>query len=156
MKQQNLFQLSKVQLESGGSLSKKGKRKSKRPLNAKQPHHLVLRSQQSTLLKKFVFIEYYLEKHSQRFQVIIYRRAICSNHIHLLVRFKSREDYQRFIRALSGSLAKVLKIKWSLSPYVKILSWGREFRSAQSYVAQNLLEAFGAIAYKPRKTRYGP
>lgn len=150
MQQQNLFQLPKPSKAFGGSLQQRGKRKTARTLNSKLPIHLILRSEGNKLFKNLMWTEFYLEKFSHKFNIKIYRKAVCSNHIHVLIKIPNREQYNKFIRALSGALAKKLKIKWELLPYTRLLTWGREFKSVQGYVALNILEAFGAIKYQKR------
>lgn len=150
MQQQNLFPLSILNKAFGGSLQQKGKRKTARTLNPKLLVHLILRSESHTLFRNLMWMEFYLEKFSHKFNIKIYRKAVCSNHIHVLIKIPNREQYNKFIRALSGAIAKKLKIKWTAIPYTRIITWGSEFKSVQSYVSQNILEAFGAIKYQKR------
>ncbi|MEQ1666632.1 MAG: transposase, partial [Bdellovibrionales bacterium] len=125
MKQQNLFKFSKMILpantmepakftsEFGGELGR-GKRKSSRPLNVKKPLHLVLRadvSKSGSLLKQQTVINVKLKKYAHKFGVAIYSKAIVSNHIHLVLKFSHRLNYTSFVRALTGVLAKTLKVK---------------------------------------------
>jgi REP element-mobilizing transposase RayT len=51
-----------------------------------------------------------IKKNSQKFQVTVYEYAIQGNHMHLLVKARSREDLQNFFRVLAGHTAqKILK-----------------------------------------------
>lgn len=155
MKQQMLFNLPKLPTSFGGQLIKKGQRKVARPLNCKQPIHLVLRCKSSRLLREQIYVEYYLEKFSMKFAVKIYQKATVSNHIHLLIKVEDRVQYTKFVRALSGALAKSLKLKWELLPYTRLVTWGREFEAVQKYITKNTLEAFALIPYQRRKLRPG-
>ncbi len=137
----------------GGSLAKKGKRKQARPIDINKPIHLVLRSKENRLFRSMLYVEYYTQNFADQFDVKIYRMATVSNHIHLLVKFNSKECYIRFIRALTGSLAKKLNTKWECLPYTRVVTWGREFDAVKKYVTLNMLEAFGAVPYKPRKVK---
>lgn len=155
MKQQKLFTLP-FQKTFGGELLKSGSRKMKRPLNPKLPIHIVLRADVSgskTLLYNMGHVEFFLQKFASRFGVRIYEKATVTNHLHLLLKFNSRADYVGFIRALTGALAKVTKVKWLHRPFTRIVTWGRDFTGAARYVVQNQLEAFRLIAYTPRKRR---
>ena len=43
---------------------------------------------------------------------------------------------------------------WQFRPFSRIVNWGPDFKSAVSYLKQNILEAFGFVNYKPRKNYY--
>lgn len=156
MKQQLLFQLPKVLKSFGGQRPFIGQRKIARPLNCKNPIHLVLRSNARQFLRQQLFVEYYLRKFSKKFQVKIYEQATVSNHIHLIIKVSQKSQYIQFIRAVTGSLAKTLKIKWACRPFTRVITWGRDLQAARKYVIQNTLEAFGLIPYQPRGSRAGP
>ena len=138
--------------ELGGSLLK-GKRKSKRTLTTKKPIHLILKgdvSQSGSLVAKRSWIDKEIERLSEKFNIKVYDHGTCRNHIHFTIKISTTENYKKFIRALSGRLAQVLKIKFLYRPYTKILEWGRHFKRAMGYVLQNKEEALGIRPYKPR------
>ncbi len=161
----------KPRKEHGGELLI-GKRKSRRPLSTKLPIHLVMRTDLAqgarSLLKHRQLIERILKKVAHRFRIQIYEKAIVSNHIHLLIRGKRREDIQNFLRVITGHIAQEILQKLPLPPshrenkfwqtriYSRLLTWGREFHIVKKYVVQNILEAAGLVAYKrrPRATSY--
>jgi REP element-mobilizing transposase RayT len=173
-------QFFKTTREHGGSLSV-GKRRSRRSLSTKQPIHITLRSDIAygtrSLLKHKRLIEETCKKAANLFEIKIYKMAICGNHLHLLIRGKTREDLQNFFRVLSGHVAQQILEKvplsateanktrfqrccrknkrkfWSLLTYSRIISWGREFKVVSKYIVQNTLEALGLIPYQPRKGR---
>jgi REP element-mobilizing transposase RayT len=164
----NLFK--KAPAEFGGELLKKSHAKCARPISTKCALHVVLRS---TLAKdKLSFlsckrraqIENTIRKQAATFNIKIYRLAINSNHVHLLVKFYERESYRMFIRAITGLIAgitlgikrgKAMLVKfWDYRPYTRIISWGRDFKITSEYVIQNILEATGVVPYKER--RHGP
>lgn len=114
-------------------------------------------------------------KAAKRFGVQVYEKAICGNHLHLLVRGKSKTDVQNFFRVLSGHIAQEILRQfplaekerggalkkgckknqrkfWSLLLYSRIVSWGRDFGNVANYIIQNTLEALGLIPYQARKT----
>ena len=156
--QQTLFRFAKIKMNStknefGGSLLL-NKKKTARPQVAGQALHIVLR--RSDVLKidfrqRRQEIESNLKSFALRSNVKLYKFAIVSNHIHILLMTVDRERYNYFVRSVSGRLAQMLKIQWQLRPYTRIITWGRDFKSTQNYIEQNHLEAIGAIPYKPRK-----
>lgn len=155
MKQKSLFNLRGYSSDFGGELLRK-KRHSKRPLSNKNPLHTVLAADMTssgTLLKYRNAIDNTFKTFAQKFGIKIYRKAINSNHIHLVALYPSRLQYKKFIRALTGSMSKKLKIKWRLRPWTRILHWGKAFKIALQYILQNHLEATNQIPYQNRKGR---
>lgn len=119
--------LPKSKREHGGSLAL-GKRRARRPININKPVHLVLRSDlakgrrslmnnQNTVLKV-------LSKFSRRFHVRIYEKAICGNHIHLLIKAPSRKQLQNFFRVLAGQIAQEILNKYPLQKHETKAFWG--------------------------------
>ncbi len=142
--------------EFGGANKIKNK-KSLRPLCSKRALHLVLKADTSTSgsIRRFKLeISILLAKYSTRFGVQVYKYAICGNHIHIVLRAPHRLAYRAWIRTITGCLSIDFKIKLGLSPWSRILSWGREFKTVIKYVLQNVLEANGVIAYKSRANKY--
>ena len=151
--QMDLFEFKGVNSFGGELLN--GRRKCARPLATKAPVHLVLRAKQSTLRRHQRAVESELSRFARRFGVTIYRQAVCTNHIHLVIRLHSRLLYRQFVRAFCGSLGLKLNITWLLRPFTRILKWGRDFQTACLYVLQNFMEANGERAYKPRVKKSG-
>ncbi|OFZ13601.1 MAG: hypothetical protein A2Z20_09705 [Bdellovibrionales bacterium RBG_16_40_8] len=158
MTQKNFFKYNIAINQFGGSLLLK-KRKSRRPLSVKLPLHLVLCADVSKIgsfLRHNITIEKTLQKYAKQFGVRIYHKATVQNHLHLVLKFNHRLNYQCFIRAVTGVLAKKLNIRWSVRPFSRIVQWGKDFKSIVKYVVMNELEAKGAINYQPRKKKYIP
>ncbi len=163
--QQSFFKPSKK--AHGGSLNVQ-KRKTLRPLDTKMPLHLVLKSDKAkgphSLVKFHDQISKVMDKQAGKFQVTIYERNINFNHIHLLIRGKSRRDLQNFFRALAGIIArlvtgakkgKVFGRFWSYLVFSRVLnSWKGDFTNTRNYIIQNTKEVLGLIPYQKRKTRY--
>ncbi len=107
MKQKTFFKQNRK--EHGGAFSDQ-KRRSKRMLSTKQPIHMTLRSDLAfgsrSLLKHQNLIRHVIRKFSKRFNVKVYRHAICGNHIHLLIRGDSRIGLQNFFRVVAGHIAQ--------------------------------------------------
>ncbi len=176
MKQKALFKISDYGSEFGGSFLKPGQRKTQRPLSSKNALKIVLRADMQksrelarsaekklsgievvsphaeirSLLKYRKQIDELFVRFAAAFHVKIYEKALVSNHIHFVARFDSRDQYKKFMRALTGTIAKQLKIKWHLRPWSRIVAWGRGLKSAIQYTVQNHLEAIGTIPYQPR------
>lgn len=142
--------------EFGGSLIK-GKRKHARPLKTKSPIHLVLKSSRHDLVNYRAQINARLLCDSHKNSIKIYRYSINPNHLHLLISFKHRESYIKFIRAFTAALAKFVgKSIWSLLPYTRIATWGREFRVLINYISLNRLEADGVFIRRQIGRRMRP
>lgn len=181
MQQASFFPTSKLRREHGGSLAIK-KRRSRRAITIKQPVHLTLRSDLAqgtrSLIKNRDIVERVAQCYSKRFRIRIYEKAICGNHLHLLVRAQTRRELQYFFRVFAGQVAQEILLRypltltekqkrggtpnahpknrrtfWEVLIYSRIVSWGREFRIVKAYVIQNTLEANGIIAYKMRRSK---
>ncbi len=185
MKKQNLQQTSFLprpeshRFEHGGSLSLR-RRKRRRPLNIKKPVHLVLRSDlakgKRSLVRNQVMVIRTLTRFSAKFYVKVYERAICGNHLHVLVKASNRRQLQNFFRVFAGQVAQQIlqkfplgekeekafrggahpknhKTFWSQLAYTRLVSWGRDFGNVSRYIVQNLLETAGLIPYRRTKRR---
>ncbi len=168
----------------GGSLLV-GKRKGPRPLRCKEAMHLVLRSQFAKGRNSFSSVKnnksicLVLRKASARYGVRIYRQAVQSNHIHLVIKVPSRYAYKCFIAVISGRIASIvmnqLSFKnflkysdwgegpktlhpgqafWENRPFTRILFWGKDYGATLDYLRQNTLEALGFISYQTRAKNY--
>lgn len=102
-----------------------------------------------------------IEKHALKNNVRVYEYANAGNHLHLLIRVKRRDDYQRFIRSITGLIARAVKgcqkgnpLKkkfWDARPFTRIVSFsGDQFRKVKMYLARNRMEALGFVRYQPR------
>ena len=141
----------------GGDLNK-GKRKTARPLSCKRPIHLVLKCKSSWNLRlERKRVNALASKYSKKFGVQIYKKSVQKDHFHLVISISNPHSYKKFIRSLTAALARQLgKGIWKLSPFSRVLSWGRDFKAVMAYVEQNELEALGVILYQVRKNYYDP
>jgi REP element-mobilizing transposase RayT len=147
--------------------------KTKRPLNEKKALHLVLRSTLAKgrySFKNKVFEEKIwdiIRKHSRKNNIKIYEYANASNHLHLLIRAKAREDYVRFIKTITGLIARLvsgiekgsrLKRKfWDARPFTRIVSFTKnDFKRVKLYLLRNTLETIGWIPYISRSKKLPP
>jgi REP element-mobilizing transposase RayT len=128
----------------------RGRRKSKRPLSLKSPTHLILKSDLNSVFKtNNQRLQTLIQNIASKFQIHIYDIAINWSHIHFLIQVKDRKDYIRFIRALTSKLVMGvkkarphLKAKlFTLRPFTRIVSWGRDFQNVRAYIIKNFFEA---------------
>lgn len=159
MKQLSLFK-EKHTTEHGGSLNK-NKRKIRRPLAQNKPVHLILKSQlvlqvggfktQDKILHSTLF------KYSKKFNIKIYERAICSNHIHICLHSPNPNQFKNFLRTLTGQIAIQIKQKfpelknkpfWETRPYTRVIGWGPQLDHMLNYIEKNRLETLGWIEYQ--------
>ena len=170
--------------QHGGSLAV-GRRRAWCPLNPKLSHHLTLKSYQASggrcLLKHKTLIRAVLDKAARRFGVTVYNHAVAGNHLHVLVKGRSRLGLQNFFRVFAGHTAQQIlqmcplpkscgggastidsgrqpcaknrRKFWGYLIYSRIVSWGSEFKTVLRYIDRNTLEALGLIAYQPRHTK---
>lgn len=148
MKQLSLFEMNKA-VTFGGELNR-GKRKASRPLSSKSAIHIVFRSRSHDLKNNESQVKSYWRKFTKKFGIKTYKMAVCSNHIHAIIRIHSGDLYKKFVQAFSGTLAKSVDVKWAGRPFTRLVNWGREYERACRYVEQNWLEAMGFIDYRGR------
>ena len=185
-KQQLLSNEFKTEKEFGGACLKNSHAKKARPIVTKKAMHLTLRSSRARGGKSFRAskerihrIEKLVRKQAQAFAVEIYRYANVGNHLHLLVKAQSRKGFIRFLKAISGLIARIAlgaergkatvagkagegskamltestKGFWDQRPWTRILFCWTDFKNVRKYVEQNFNEAMGFVPYKPRKFR---
>ena len=160
MRQTSFSFMTDYKKEFGGSLLI-GKRKTKRPLSTKHPIHLVLKS-----CHKGIFnpsnqsLKNLIRQQAAKFNIKVYDQALNWSHIHLLIRLQHKGDYTKFIRSLTSILCEKGRIKrpeltqiFTLRPFTRIISWGRDFNCVLSYQVINQLESFGLVVRKKKSLR---
>ena len=86
--------------EFGGNLNE-GKRKTARPLSVKTPIHLILKSTTHRLFNPYNRdLEKTLRSLAGKYHIKIYDLAFNWSHVHLVISFRSRDAYLKFIRTL--------------------------------------------------------
>jgi REP element-mobilizing transposase RayT len=152
-----------------GGEYREGRRKVRRPFSSKGALHVVCRSdiaqkEFSLLLpKNRMIVDEVSTSLAKKWGITLYDKAICANHLHLLVRAVSKTTLNAFLRALPGLIAmRITKAKkgspltkkfWSKRVWSRIVRFGREFKEVKAYILQNTLEALGIIPYNPRKPK---
>jgi REP element-mobilizing transposase RayT len=117
----------------GGALLN-GRRKSTRPLARNEAMHFVMRSPyafQKTSLRQvgnLKEIEKILTKSARKYGVKIYRQAIQSNHIHLIIRITNRKLYRAFISVITGKIASQVMKGMSFQNFLKTLDYEKHKR----------------------------
>lgn len=139
-------QLSLIKAEKpihGGDLNL-GKRKTLRPLARHRPIHLVLKARNSFPGDDGASVLKEAQRLAAKFGLTILDHAVANDHLHLVLTIPGRNEYNSFIRALSGLLARRFgKGYWKQAPFTRVASWGREFRVLEKYLEKNRLEAAG-------------
>lgn len=148
-----------------GGIYSIGKRKCRRPLSTKKPIHLVLKSDVARgamslrTSKNYAKVSEIIKKYAVRFEQRVYKYSINANHIHIVVRTKTKKSFQDFLRVLAGLIARHVLVAergsgkgkfWAALAFTRVSEWGKAFRSLKMYVVQNILEAAGVIEYRVR------
>ena len=148
-----------------------GKRKERRPFDPKQALHVVLRSSRARGAYSMLHpkhcnnIQTLVDRLKARWGVAVYEYANVGNHLHLLIRARSRASWQGFIRELAGGIPIIVtgarkgaglartnatntaesakRGFWDELVYTRIVSWGRDFQGVGRYILKNLWEAAG-------------
>jgi hypothetical protein len=154
-------------VEHGGEV-RKGVRKLRRPFDPKRPLHLVVRSSRAKgtwsmrQFSKAPLIKALAYRLAERNQIKIYEYANAGNHLHLLLKAKTREGFKKFLRTLTAIVARIVTGAkkgnpvgkfWDELAYTRLVNWGRHFFRGRYYVIQNRLEAAGVIPYQDRKKK---
>ena len=148
----------------GGKQFAKSNPKTRRPLEAKLPIHLVLRANQGGMRQPKVFakVNDQVVRIAKKHGVTVYEWANVGNHIHLVIKLRSLNGWSAYIRELTGRIALLLKTNnlapkdkkfWRHRPFTRIVrSWKKAFRDVLEYVHLNWLEAERFINRKDTKT----
>jgi hypothetical protein len=141
--------------EFGGALSGKGKRKTARVLDCRKPLHFVLKSKKTgNLYLHRVLIRKLLYLYAKRFAVKVYKESVQKDHFHFCIKITNRLLYRAFIRALTGVIAQHLgKGLWMLTPYSRVVTWGRDLGYVLDYLLLNDCEVGKIVPYAIRKSR---
>jgi REP element-mobilizing transposase RayT len=157
-----------------GGDTRTGLRKEARPLDPKRPLHLVLRSEvargdrsMQAHSKRVHFIENTLYSQAKKYRIKIHRFSNNGNHLHILLSFKTKPEFQNFLRVFAGKIAQRIlnaqrgaksQIKfWSKLAYTRVVALGRRaFFNAYNYVMFNEAEAFFERKMRPPDPKRRP
>lgn len=136
----------------------RGRRKTRRPFDARRPVHLVLKASRArgefSLLRRghAGLVMRVQQAAARKYGVKILRYANVGNHLHYVVKARSREAFQAFLRVLTGQIAmRVLGGKkgvprgrfWDDLAWTRVVAWGRDLQAMLAYLAKNLLKDAG-------------
>jgi REP element-mobilizing transposase RayT len=149
--------------EHGGDF-RRGRRKLERPVSIRRPMHVTLHSPRArgpwSLRRHQAAVVRTLRDCARRTGVRVYDFANVGSHLHLLVRAKTRRGFQSFLRSFAGLVARAVTGArrrrplgegrfWGALAWSRILTWGREYRSAREYIFRNRIE--GALGSSARR-----
>ena len=160
----------------GGELRKTRAGRGARPLSTKSAIHLVFKANRRMQRlgyrspKGFAICNSVIKRYAKRFFVKIEELAICSDHVHLSVRFTKRSLGQHFLRVVAGQIAqqmekhglkvtdtpKGLRKKrslWKHRVFSRVTRGWREAMHLMLYVRLNRKEAEGKIPYRKARLK---
>ena len=127
----------------GGPLLNKSNAKTARPLSTKHAMHLVLRSSLAKGAwslkspKNQKRVQELLRHSAKEFKVSILEFANAGDHLHLMIRMKSRKAFMAFVRSFSGALVigvtgackgnELKKKFWDYRPWTRIVELVRRY-----------------------------
>lgn len=147
-----------------GGLTLKGNPRHARPISLSRPVHLVLKSHfakgsHSFLRRPYASrIEGLVHSLARLTNLKVYRFVNSGDHLQLIVHTRSRRAFNKFVRALSGIVARLVldaergrgqeKKFWVARPFTRILSWQKEFPLAKK-IETNFFVAIGFLKMTP-------
>ncbi len=160
---QTSFFTKKILKTFGGSVLTSNP-KTKRTLSTKSAIHLVLKSKMATgpnsMLQKqnAKKIEYLIRYQAKLFGIKIYHLVNVGNHLHIVILITKRHLYPKFIRAITGLIARhVMKRQrgpenaamtpkkkiqfWIARPFTRIIAWGKDYDYVEKYMKKNIDQA---------------
>jgi REP element-mobilizing transposase RayT len=159
---------------------RRGHRKVERPVSTRRPMHVTLHSQVArgawSLRRHQRGVSSALRACARRSGVTVYDFANVGSHLHLLLRAKRRDDFQRFLRSFAGIVARQVTGArrgrplsgghfWSSLAWSRVVTWGRDYESVRQYILLNRIEgsdgravrlAFEEVARVRRRPRERP
>lgn len=171
--------------EHGGKLRQRRRGRGARPLSSKLSLYLVLKVNPVTdgrrrslrMPKNSAILHETLNWEAKKYGVKIEQKAVCNDHVHLMLRIGTRTLYKAFIRSLTGQIAKKIKALeravtdgpehlepkktfWMYRPFTRVIRGLKAYKTLQGYIRLNEQEALGQIPYqkdrlKNLEDRYG-
>ncbi len=148
-----------------GGLHLKGNPRNARPISLSRPIHLVLKSElakgnRSFLRKTYASrIEASVRRLSKLTNLRVFLFVNAGDHIQLILQIRSRKSFHKFVRALSGHIARIVldaergraqeKKFWIARPFTRILNWKQEFAKCKLLMEKKLFYALGFLNTAP-------
>ena len=145
----------------GGS-AQKSHPKFARTLSSKESIHLVLKSVHTvgvySMLRKenASKVDRIIRSQAKICEIKIYQLVNVGNHLHLVIKLRDHKLFARFIRAITGVIARhVLKRQrgsekpslkpasenrkqfWVARPFTRLIAWGRDYNFVKNYMKKN-------------------
>ncbi|MGZ3710520.1 MAG: hypothetical protein ACXVBE_02135 [Bdellovibrionota bacterium] len=145
-------------MQEHGGVVRKGQRKRARFIDVSRPLHLVFRASKARGALSFLhrrhkgLIHLLLLDAAERYEIKIYNYVNVGNHIHLLIKGRTREALRAFLRVFPQRLmfqvtgaakGKARGRFFDEIVYSRVVNWGREFVRMKEYFWKNMLEALG-------------
>jgi hypothetical protein len=138
-----------------GGGERKGRRKTARPVATRRPMHVTLRASRavgpSSLLRPLCCaqISAIVAGFAAKNGVHVLRFANVGDHLHLVVRAKTRLGFQNYLRTIAGLIARTATgaVKgrasgkfWDELAFSRVVEWGRDLKRTLNYVLNNAME----------------
>ncbi|HEY8269277.1 MAG TPA: hypothetical protein VIG33_00190, partial [Pseudobdellovibrionaceae bacterium] len=98
-----------------------------------------------------------IRHHAKQCRIRLYHLVNVGNHLHLVIKLDDRKLYSKFIRAITGLIARqVLKAErgpaqgksdlniesqkkgfWVARPFTRLIAWGRDYNFITGYMNKN-------------------
>lgn len=135
--------------------------KRKRPISTKHEMHLVMsskvaRGENSMRANKNIKkVKEFVYNIAKRNNVSIIRFENMGNHLHILIKVKFHESYNRFVRGISAAISRLISgakrgqaktdktLFWSGRPFTRIVTWGKDRLGLLKYLNSNRIQAVG-------------
>ncbi len=144
MNQQKLFKES-TKSAFGGDLLKNSHAVTARPFSAKASMHVVIKARMRCLKHYDRRIEKLIEAQARKHFIRVYSLQNVGNHIHLVVKLKTKDKLKNFLRAICGLISRRLQKSqlWLQRPFSRIIKWGRDYANIKNYMTINKYQAQG-------------
>jgi len=150
---------------SHGGGDARGLRKVARPLDTRQPIHIVLKSSHARGRLSFLgtknrlLVEKTVRQWARRFHVKIHGLENVGTHIHVIASFPKRECFGHFLRTVTALIAREItgarkgrpfgKRFWDDLAFTRVITGWRDLRGMKNYLFKNALERdLGALSRK--------
>ena len=145
MRQQNFFKILGVErIARYGGDARKGKRKVRRPFARNKPMHNVMKASaakgQLSMLnpKHYNAVNALVRKTATKYGVVLMQYQNVGNHLHMLTRCSSEVSFKRFMKVLTGLLARLVTGARKGKPFGRKF-WDATYFSRSTYGRQDLL-----------------
>jgi REP element-mobilizing transposase RayT len=141
---------------SHGGTRANGLRKLSRPLAKNKSVHLILKSSEAKgqysflTAKNRLFIETTLRSRARQFGIALHSFENVGNHIHIVLKFKRREDFQNFLRTATALIARFVtgarrgkpfgRKFWDGLAFTRVINGYRDFLKILNYLKKNAIE----------------